>query len=159
MKNNENEGHPGEKIGDMIGYAKESLKEKPNVVLLFVGTNDMLRPDDKSPADKAPERMGELIDDILKAVPDTALLVAQITAVGKADVQKRIEAYNKGIAEVVKEKAKDRKNHVLAVDMGDALNKADFIDDDIHPNDAGYKKIAAKWVEGLKKANKNGWLG
>ncbi|KAI9792894.1 MAG: hypothetical protein M1835_007573 [Candelina submexicana] len=159
MKNNENEGHPGKYISDMEGFAKGSLEKKPNVVLIFVGTNDMNNPSKEAPADKAPQRMGDLIDYILKAVPDAAVLVAQITSVGNADAQKRIEAYNKGIAEVVKEKAKNTKNHVLAVDMCDAIDKADHIQDGIHPNDAGFKKIAAKWVDGLKQADQKGWLG
>ncbi|KAI9722697.1 MAG: hypothetical protein M1812_001628 [Candelaria pacifica] len=159
MKNNENEGHGGKLISDMEGFAKASLEKKPNVVLIFVGTNDMEFPSDKLPADKAPERMGKLIDDILKANQNAAVLVAQITSVGDTKVQGRIDTYNKGIASVVEEKAKDKKNHVLAVDMGDAITKADHIGDGIHPNDAGYKKIAAKWVEGLQQADKNGWLG
>lgn len=58
---------------------------------------------------------------------------------------------------VVDERATAGKT-VSVVDMGSALNAATDLSDALHPNDQGFEKMAAVWLEGLNAANELGWL-
>src|SRR5438552_380101 len=62
--NNADEGHPGWKIGDIAGIAANRLQTyKPNVVLLLIGTNDMLSTNvTESNPDQAVNRLASLLD-------------------------------------------------------------------------------------------------
>lgn len=154
MAQNHNEGHPGFVVGQMLEASKESIKQNPDVVLLFVGSNDMAK---ATSATKAPATMGNTIDGLLKAAPGTAILVAQITA-SKDNVENtRIEKYDKDLEEVVKQRASAGK-HVALVDMSKLLNSKTDYKDKLHPNDAGFKKIANAFYAGLESIDKKGWL-
>ncbi len=79
--NNANEGHVGALISQIGNYAKVPLSWngtlKGDVVLLMAGTNDMFNPN-ISPVG-APERLGALVDQIVTAWPEAAVLVATLT--------------------------------------------------------------------------------
>jgi hypothetical protein len=65
-------------ISDHVG---PSLQQNPNIVLLHAGTNDMnpnpaISTEGNDPRGAA-ERLGGLIDQIIKALPDAVILVAQ----------------------------------------------------------------------------------
>ncbi|KAI9874170.1 MAG: hypothetical protein M1830_010104 [Pleopsidium flavum] len=154
MSNNENEGHGGAVINQVASYAKASLKKRPNVVLLHVGTNDMHSPTDR---DTAPDRLGSLVDEIVAACPDAAVLVAEIIPAANADTESRIVKFNNAICGMVEQRAKAGK-HVMAVDMSASLTTADLSPDGVHPGDKGYKKMADAWFAGLEKVNDLGWI-
>ncbi|MCJ1290146.1 hypothetical protein MMC34_001682 [Xylographa carneopallida] len=154
MPDNNNEGHDGAIISQIASSATASLALLPTVVLLMAGTNDM---DKNISTSSAPDRLGALIDQIFAACPNTTLLVAQVTPSGKNTTEALILTYNAAIPNVVAQRAKVG-SHVAVVDLYDALSfPADFADY-LHPNDNGYKKIAATWYEGLQQANQKGWL-
>jgi hypothetical protein len=58
---------------------------------------------------------------------------------------------------VVDARAKAGKK-VSVVDQFSALNTATDLSDSLHPNDSGFKKMAAVWFNGLSAANGKGWL-
>lgn len=147
------EGHNGHTIGGVSRQASKSLPLQPNVVLLHAGTNDMNRAIDSS---GAPQRLGRLIDKILKGCPDGVVLVAQIIPSKKPLIQNRIKRFNAEIAGVVSQRAGAGK-HVLLVDMFDSLTTLDLADD-IHPNNRGYKKMADQWYQAIEQGKKNGWI-
>ncbi|MCJ1260957.1 hypothetical protein MMC22_000821 [Lobaria immixta] len=147
------EGHSGYTINEISGQASKSLPSRPNVVLLHAGTNDLNRP--ASPAG-APERLGRLIDKILKSCPDAVVLVAKIIPSKRPVVQDRIKTFNAKIVEVAAQHAEAGK-HVLLVDMFGSLTHAD-LRDDFHPNNGGYKKMADKWYQAIEQAHEKGWI-
>lgn len=66
----------------MHDHIDESLAQKPNVILLHAGTNDMspdisVSTEGRDPA-AAAERLGALIDKMLQKCPDATILVAMI---------------------------------------------------------------------------------
>ncbi|MCJ1470176.1 hypothetical protein MMC07_008821 [Pseudocyphellaria aurata] len=147
------EGHSGYTIGEISGQASNSLPSRPNVVLLHAGTNDLNRPVDPP---GAPQRLGILIDKILKSCPDAVVLVAQIIPSKTPLIENRIEKFNADIATVISQRAKEGK-HVLSVDMFDSFTELDFADS-LHPNDRGYRKIAHKWAQAIEEADRIGWI-
>ena len=151
--NDHHEGHDGAVISEITTFASLSLPKRPNVVLLHAGTNDMDRNIDP---DTAPDRLGSLIDQIIEACPDVAILVAQIVPSSKADTQTRIVTYNKAIPGVVAQRVNNGK-HVRVVDMS-AVVTTDDLYDGLHPNDEGYRLMANAWYAGLQQAVQAGWI-
>ena len=154
MADNHCEGHNGAVISQIASFANLSLPERPNVVLLMAGTNDMNIPTDP---DTAPNRLGSLIDQITIACPDAAVLVAQLIHSGNAGTNDRIATYNNALVGVVAQRQKQGRHVLLAEGMSSALSEGDY-NDTLHPNDSGYQKIANTWYSYLNIANNNGWI-
>jgi len=158
-----NSGYPGYTISQISAKADNDLERKPNVVCLMAGTNDYLWGSTANQDPKtAPERITALVDKIVKRVPDAAVLVASLppqSFTGKyAKYQKSsfpVEPFNKQIP-LIANAAADRGGKVLAVDMG-ALTLSD-LDDGVHPNDAGYAKMATAWFKAIEEAASKGWI-
>lgn len=152
MTNNNNEGHSGAIIDQIASYAYLSLPERPNVVLLMAGTNDMNN--DVDP-DNAAARLGALIDEIFAACPDTVVIVAQIIPAANPDTFARLVTYNARISLLVNQQQTAGK-HVIKAWM--PLTTDDLIDG-LHPTDMGYSKMADGWLDALVRANAKGWIG
>jgi lysophospholipase L1-like esterase len=152
MVDNANEGHPGAVISQIAQFANLSLNQLPNVVLLMAGTNDMAIPSDPS---TAPDRLGSLIDEIVAAVPDAAVLVAQLTPAMNQSTEASIVTFNAAIPGIVATRANAKK--VIIVDMSKYVTTSDLADD-LHPNDQGYANMASAWYDGIQQAASNGWI-
>ncbi|GAA2722457.1 MULTISPECIES: FG-GAP-like repeat-containing protein [Streptomyces] len=150
------EGHSGWMIDDLSDNIEHWLADaKPNVVLLDIGTNDI---DRDFHADEAPARLTDLVDRITTAAPDVTLLVSSLVPNGTKDDpsrQQRVERYNKFVPQLVEERRK-KGLHVGYVDMG-AVTKDDLVDN-LHPNDAGYVKMAEAFYGGIARAAADGWV-
>jgi len=113
---------------------------KPNIVLLMIGTNDILQNIDLA---KAPTRLGSLIDEIITDAPNALLVVSSIPPCCNDTT---VQAYNATIPAMVNTRAQAGK-HVLFVDahaafIKDANYKADYISSDgLHPSTNGYAVI------------------
>ncbi|KAG9242059.1 SGNH hydrolase-type esterase domain-containing protein [Calycina marina] len=153
MTNNRNEGHPGLTIDQMLEVSKDSLTKLPNVILLLVGTNDILANKYKT----VPKRMGDTIDGLVKACPDATILVSQLTTSTNATIADRIEEFDTALVPIVKSRA-DAGKHIALVDMSKILDTKRDFHDNIHPNNAGYAKIADAWYNALETADSKGWI-
>ena len=153
MTNNENEGHPGAQIFHIALYADLSLPQRPNVILLMAGTNDVMA---DNGLEEAPGRLGILIDRCLEACPDATVLVAQLTDVVDRPAHARTVTFNKAVPKVVKERA-DQGNKVAVVNMFDYVT-TDGLMDGLHPSDIGYDGMAKAWYDGIIEAVGNGWI-
>jgi lysophospholipase L1-like esterase len=153
MIDNYNEGHPGAIITQIASYAKASLPDRPNVVLLMAGTNDVNIPSD--PAD-APVHLASLIDEIITTCPDAAILVAQLTPVAGAASEALAQTFNAAVPGIVASRV-SAGHSVLVVDMTNYVTVKDLADG-LHPNDVGYNLMAQAWYAGIQKAAANGWI-
>ncbi|GAB3957310.1 hypothetical protein GCM10027614_72430 [Micromonospora vulcania] len=113
----------------------------PRTVLLHIGTNDVNQNYDLA---NAPARLSALIDKIRATGPEVELFVATITPETDATREARVQAYNATIPGIVAQKG----SRVHLVDMHAALTTADLADG-VHPNAAGYDKMAARWYAAL----------
>jgi lysophospholipase L1-like esterase len=138
-----NEGHSGWTIAQIAANINGWLAgAKPDVVLLHIGTNDV---NGASAGVGAPDRLNALIDQIRSAAPATTVLVAQIVPSTGAALNARIVEFNSRIPAIVASKNSAK---VRLVDQYHALTSADLADS-LHPNDAGYVKMAATWYAAL----------
>ena len=136
-----NEGHPGWTIAQITGIATPSsaLGGSPEIVLLHIGTNDL--PNSLSGAS---DRLAQLVDQILAALPSSLLVVAQIMPLPWAESS--VVTYNGAIPGMVQARAAKGK-HIILVDMNTGFpSSSGFASDNIHPNDTvGYPWMGDKW--------------
>ncbi|KAK4985019.1 hypothetical protein LTR50_006239 [Elasticomyces elasticus] len=154
MAENANEGHPQKTISEIAAFAKQSLPERPNVILLHAGTNDMNIPFEP---DSAPIRLSFFIDEIFNACPDAALLVARIIPAASRETNARIDAYNAAIVDLIKTR-QDTGQHIMLVDMNKIISATTDLVDGLHPNEQGYHRMGIGWLEAIKLVSSLGWI-
>ncbi len=153
MSDPDNQGHSGYRIDQIAALADASLtRYRPNVVTLEIGTNDL---NGNYQPSTAPARLKSLVNQITAAAPDATVLVASLVVSTSGTVEQYRAAYNQAIPQIVSE-AQAAGKHVAYVDMS-RLTTADLADA-LHPNDAGYQKMADAFHRGVQAADNAGWL-
>jgi lysophospholipase L1-like esterase len=125
------------------------LRNKPDIVTLMIGTNDV-----GLGVDDLPSRLGRLVDRILATDPHVLLIMAQIVPTAMPSHNATVRAYNAAVANVAKTRG-DAGKHVVLVDMYTPFIEAagfpaSVLADDLHPNDAGYEVLAQRWYSVLR---------
>lgn len=147
LADRDHEGHPGWRVDQISARADEWVRtSRPEVVLLMIGTNDVLQDADVA---GAPQRLSGLIDRIAAAAPSARILVASLTPLGRADREQRARSFNAAVPGIVGEKAA-RGLRVSFVDMHAALSSSSDLADGVHPNPSGYARMASVWFAGLE---------
>lgn len=156
MHDNNVEGWPGAVIETVHSKAQTSVPQyKPNVVLINAGTNDCLGNLNMTGVG---DRMQSLIDEVWNLSPKaTVVLSSLLVNKGPAAERNVLDANAQFAAVATKLQAQGR--HVVFVDMHttDGPLASDLVDS-THPNDAGYRKMAAIWYAGLVEASNAGWI-
>jgi hypothetical protein len=145
------EGHIGYKIDQITSLAttSQALKDSPQIVLLFIGTNDEGYASSQAGAS---DRLGTLIDKIVAALPNSLLVVSSIypfpgckdTNYTPTQCAANVATYNSAIPGVVKQRA-DKGQHVLFVDMSNMPSDG-LSGDNVHPNHTvGYPWMGDNW--------------
>ncbi|KAL8994764.1 MAG: hypothetical protein Q9169_005348 [Polycauliona sp. 2 TL-2023] len=151
FSNNRHEGHSGARINDVSANADNTLPQRPNMILLHAGTNDI----EATPF--APLRLADLIDKLLSSCPDAVIMVAAIIQQADPDRNARTEAYNVEVSNIV-DRRNDRGQHVYLVDQYTAIGPYDLVDG-LHPSPAGYDKMAEVWRLAIQEVDELGWIG
>lgn len=126
---------------------------RPNIVTLLVGTNDMTQGVDPA---GAPARLGKVIDGILAFPPLTLVVVSSLPANADPMADGRINAFNAAIPGVVQQRVSSGRSVIFA-DCGRTVGVAELVDG-THPNDAGYKRIGRCFYDAIVESEKKGWL-
>jgi len=143
-----NEGHPSwttEQIKDGIDSDGWLETYEPDIILLHIGTNDIRH----RQAAEAPGNLSALLDDILKRLPNTHVIVAQIIPFRRGP-ERVHRSYNEAVAEIVASKGP----RVSKVDMQNILSRDDYADG-LHPNASGYDKMARAWEPAIRAVLSN----
>lgn len=153
-----NEGHSGYVIQNIPGRAgilelvETTLrKNKPHIVLLLVGTNDVIMNYELS---EAPGRLGRLLDRITETSPDALVVLGKLALTRNDEHNQRIRILNASMQQLVSDRKANGK-HIALVDMEEAFParsanwKSDFLSDELHPNDAGFAVQSGVWYEAI----------
>jgi lysophospholipase L1-like esterase len=152
------EGHPGwvitrgssgrDGLTDYLPTWLGPTGVRPDVLLLMIGTNDVDLDYDLANVE---QRLHAIVSMISHAetglAPEARLIVAQIVPIANGEKDARVQAYNTVVASVVSQHRGQGEN-VRLVDMHSALTLSD-LNDALHPNDAGYAKMAQVWFDGI----------
>jgi lysophospholipase L1-like esterase len=152
MADNFNEGHSGAVISQIATYTS-AYTQRPNVVLLHAGTNDLNLPSDPA---NAPQRLDALVGQLLAACPDATIIVARIIPSTNAGTSTLIPQFNNAITDLMSTRAQQGQ-HVIMADMPSAVSTANLADG-LHPNDDGYNRMAIKWAIALTAVDSLGWI-
>ncbi|KAG9238982.1 hypothetical protein BJ875DRAFT_415175 [Amylocarpus encephaloides] len=153
MEDNQHEGHRGETISQISASSSEGIHAGVNLVLLHAGTNDANLGID---IEHAAQRLKKLMEKIWKYNPTAVILVCQIIPSSTHEIQERIELFNSLIPGVVQTFIAAKKR-VVMVKMNEAVDVAD-LDDNLHPKDEGYVKMANTWFDAINEADSKGWI-
>jgi len=160
----EHDGDSGRRLVRMLkdknAIAKKAFDANPNpdVVLLLIGINDLI--ENRNTPEATLARMGRLLDELAEYAPDAEIIVANLIpnasddpvtgyAPGKTYVnsEHKVLEFNRALPAVVQSR-KAQGIKVEWVDLHSRLTRADLADG-IHPNKAGYDKIASAWFQAL----------
>jgi acyl-CoA thioesterase-1 len=147
--NRAHEGHTGFRIDQLQGGVKAWLASaQPDLILLMIGTNDILQNDD---VDQAPSRFESLLDTIEAALPSAQIIVSATIPTENEDWNLLVQNYNQAISAI-----SNRHDHVF-IDMYDDAglvhDRTDLIDG-VHPNPSAYEKLAPVWADGILESNR-----
>lgn len=119
------ECYPGAKITEVENKSKATWSQKPNLVLLHVGTNDCAQSDNVATAH---DRLGQLIDNLFAAIPDVTIIASTLLPNTNGVTQGNVNTYNKNIPGMIKSKQSQGKK-VLYVDFSSSyFSTADIKD-------------------------------
>lgn len=145
LEDQDHEGHSGWRIDELSANIGEWLEtSQPEIVLLLIGTNDVLQDYALS---TAPDRLGALMDQIVAWNPATKVVVASIPPVGDSANNAQAITFNATIPGLVDARVAQGAM-VSYVDMYAVLTPADLADG-IHPTAAGYDKMAVVWAQAV----------
>ncbi len=130
----------------------------PDIVLLKLGTNDVLR--DANADDVVPDTILDIIEDIAAVVPDAHILVSELAPldpdVYRADLSSSFRADGDVLAAAVNDQlpgivAQARAQGIEAslVRQTGLSDSAADLGDGVHPTDQGYATIADNWFDAL----------
>ncbi|KAF5025304.1 hypothetical protein F66182_2637 [Fusarium sp. NRRL 66182] len=157
MEGNYHASWSGKTIQYIGDHVTDSLEQRPNVILLHAGTNDMdTRPsisrEGNDPEDVA-DRLGQLIDKIVSYCPGAVILVA--IPISSCDEQKpEMPQYRSLIPGVVRQRRQNGE-HVMAVDFSSFA--LDDLRDCLHPTNDGYSIMGDYWYDFLMQVPRD-WI-
>jgi lysophospholipase L1-like esterase len=151
------EGHSGLAISDIASRVNAWVTStQPNIILLMIGTNDTAAFTNEN-ADQIGARHDALVEQLRTVRPNAWILVASIPPQTSAIIQSTNAdraVLTQQLDAVIRKNADARAaagQRVRFVDVNSVLTTADLTDG-IHPTEAGYAKIAQKFLEGVRAA-------
>jgi lysophospholipase L1-like esterase len=133
------EGYSGLTLEDMRPRVADWVRRaRPDVVLLHMGTNDLLK---GASAEKSVRRLEDVLTQIV-TVSDAHVVVAGVWAPLPGEARDRAE-FNRLSAALVAD-FRRRGHSMRYLDVSEPL-EADELADGLHPNATGYRLIAAMW--------------
>ena len=136
------EGISGETIEQIANrIPSPGLNDMPHIILLHAGTNDMW-----AGASGADTRLGALLDELIADAPDALIVVSNIIPFPGGGAS--VATFNAAVPGVFAARESSGA-HILFVDQFEGFPESE-LGDRVHPNQAGYARMAAKWYEAIE---------
>lgn len=146
----DHEGFSGWRADDMLAHVQDAgwknfalmPQNKPDIVLLHIGSNDVEQGQSNS---TTRDEIGKIIDALRAINPNVKILLARLVP----ETGISMSGLNSLLPALVSAKTTSR-SPVILVDQSGGFSSAADTYDGVHPNEAGEKKMAAKWLAALK---------
>jgi uncharacterized repeat protein (TIGR03803 family) len=143
------EGHPGFRLDDLdfsFPYWWNDLSVKPDIVLLMAGINDF---EQGYYLDQVTSRLDNLINLVCSKNPNVVLFVGNLIVTTNTVIEGQVDTlFNPFVPGIVANHVAQGQN-VHFVDLHSAVSATNLDADGIHPLDAGYAQMAARWFQAL----------
>ncbi|ENH70553.1 hypothetical protein FOC1_g10012483 [Fusarium oxysporum f. sp. cubense race 1] len=165
-KGNMKDGHFAAWSGKTVQYINDhvdpSLEQRPNLILIHAGTNDMNSNHRVSTVGNHPQettnRLKSMIEKMISKCPDATIIIGMITDVCDNKSyhfqRDRTTIYRGHIAKLAAELSKDG-SHVLAADFGPFDDT--LLSDCVHPTQKGYEILGDWWYDFIHQIPE-GWI-
>jgi lysophospholipase L1-like esterase len=141
----DHEGHVGWTADQILSHLGPWARTyKPDVVLLHLGTNDMML---RQSVTGTITELGKVIDVLRNANPRVAILMSKL--IPNSVNQDGIDKLNNRIPRLIKSKS-TKASPIYMVDQTRDFNRVADTYDGIHPDDSGEQKIATQFFNTLK---------
>ncbi|KAF5546959.1 acetylxylan esterase [Fusarium phyllophilum] len=160
------DGHFAAWSGKTVQYINDhidpSLEQRPNLILIHAGTNDMnsnrhISTDGNHPQDTT-NRLRLLVEKMMSKCPDATIIIGMITDVCDTEwyhfQRERIKIYRGHIAKLAAELSANG-SHVLAADFGPFDDT--LLSDCVHPTQKGYQVLGDWWYDFIHQIPE-GWI-
>lgn len=142
----DHDGYEGFAIAEIAALVPDVIeRERPDVVLVHAGTNDLAPGVDVA---AAVGRLEALVRSVLSTAPSVRVIVAEIVPLDGAITE--VEAFNDGVAAMVTRLAEVEDRAVTVVDQFTGFDLARDSDDGVHPNESGGRKAGVRWADALE---------
>lgn len=144
-----NEGHGGDTIRMADNRVDDIFaKEMPDIVLLYVGSNDASGTSDypggpSNPIGVAPKKLDDLIVHVLSKSPTVKIVLAKVFYSSPIWQNVNEQTFDQAIPTV----ASWHPGRVVVCDMTPI--SSDYLGDGVHPGSIGYNMMAYKWYQTL----------
>lgn len=142
----DHEGHWGWQVDQVLaqidGWTRSA---KPDVVLLHLGTNDLLRGER---SDAIVSELRQLIEALRRQNNRSIILLAQL--IPSSGAENQTQQFNQRIAELARS-MNSSTSPVILVDQYTGFNATQDTYDGLHPNSSGEEKMAVRWFSALQK--------
>ncbi|EXA38473.1 hypothetical protein NW761_007141 [Fusarium oxysporum] len=165
-KGNMKDGHFAAWSGKTVQYINDrvdpSLEQRPNLILIHAGTNDMnsnhrVSIDGNHPQETT-NRLKSMVEKMISKCPDATIIIGMITDVCDNKSyhfqRERTTIYRGHIAKLAAELSKDG-SHVLAADFGPFDDT--LLSDCVHPTQKGYEILGDWWYDFIHQIPE-GWI-
>lgn len=136
------EGIDGETVAQIAGrIPSPALNDMPHIILVHAGTNDLTGNNANVSGD-----MASLLDELISDAPDALIVVARVIPIFY--MLDGVNSYNDSVEALVEERALAGA-HIIVVDQFEGFEQS-HLGDQVHPNQAGYERMAEKWYESIE---------
>ena len=143
----DNEGHWGwtadEVLAEIAGWAQAG---RPDIVLLHLGTNDMLG---GFGIDSTLDELTGIVEALRVANPGVAVLLAQLIPVRFDEGTQRIVELNQNLAGLALSLSTEA-SPVVLVDQFTGFDPSTMTADGLHPNTIGEERMAQVWLQAMQ---------
>lgn len=161
MLDSNHEGHPGHRVDEILNDVDATAGMKPNVVLINAGTNDAQQNYDGMRGTF--DRLKQLIMKVQNMHPETTIILSTILMTTNQDANTRVDGFNQQIRQYMYGQADagypDGKIILAEMDDSYYITAKQLQSDGIHPNEEGYRRMAAVWNKAISDAiNLQHWI-
>lgn len=145
----DHEGHTSWRVDQIVGSINGWLEgNTPDVVLLHLGTNDILQGQDTA---STVEELEDVIEKLQADNSSVDIFLAKIIPSSKGSANDGIEDLNDHLDSLAN-RLNTVTSRVIIVDMFTGFNVDNDTYDGLHPNLSGERKMSQHWFDGMKSS-------